>query len=126
MAIYLELPVYKACYELYLKFVKVRRTLPREERYTIGQELDRTYVSSRSLRRIRNHLHVVTPRMHMQRAQAVVNSSLGVLSHYDSFCLRKVLVAKSRLSGIGRISDDGLRFYPNVLDWERSNLEGKK
>ena len=44
MAIYLELPVYKACYELYLEFVKVRRTLPREERYTIGQELDRVMV----------------------------------------------------------------------------------
>ena len=46
MAIYLELPVYKACYELYLEFVKGRRTLPREERYTIGQELDRTMVDT--------------------------------------------------------------------------------
>ena len=44
MAIYLELPVYKTCYELYLEFVKVRRALPREERYTIGQELDRVMV----------------------------------------------------------------------------------
>lgn len=86
----------------------------------------RTYVSSRSLRRIRNHLHAVTPRMRAQRAQAVVNSSLGVLSHYDSFCVRKVLVAKSWLPGIGRISDDGLRFYPNVLDWKLSKLKGKK
>ena len=46
MAIYLELPVYKACYELYLEFAKVRRTLPREERYTIGLELDRAMVDT--------------------------------------------------------------------------------
>lgn len=44
MALYLELPVYKACYELYLTFVDLRRVLPREERYTIGQELDRVMV----------------------------------------------------------------------------------
>ena len=46
MAIYLELPVYKTCYELYLKFVLARRKLPREERYTIGQELDRAMVGT--------------------------------------------------------------------------------
>ena len=44
MAIYLELPVYKTCYELYLTFVTLRRTLPREERYTIGEQLDRAMV----------------------------------------------------------------------------------
>ena len=46
MAIYFDLPVYKTCYELYLKFVKVRHTLPREERYTIAQELDRAIVET--------------------------------------------------------------------------------
>lgn len=46
MAIYLELPVYKACYELYLTFVQVRRKLPREERYTIGEALDRAMVDT--------------------------------------------------------------------------------
>ena len=44
MALYYDLPVYKTGYELYLNFVKVRRTLPREERYTLGQELDRAMV----------------------------------------------------------------------------------
>lgn len=44
MAIYLELPVYKTCYELYLTFVTLRRKLPREERYTIGEQLDRAMV----------------------------------------------------------------------------------
>lgn len=86
----------------------------------------RTYVSSRSFRRIRNHLHAVTPRMRSQRAQAVVNSSLGVLSHYDSYCVRKVLFEKSRLPEIGRVSKDGLRFYPNALDWRLYNLKGRK
>ena len=86
----------------------------------------RTYVSSRSLRRIRNHLHAVTPRMHMQRARAVVNSSLGVLSHYDSFCVRKVLVAKSRLADFGLVSQDILRFSPNSFDWKLYRLRNFK
>ena len=46
MAIYYDLPVYKTCYELYLKFVTARRILPREERYTIAQELDRAMVET--------------------------------------------------------------------------------
>ena len=44
MALYLDLPVYKVCNELYLEFVLARRTLPRTERYTVGQELDRAMV----------------------------------------------------------------------------------
>jgi len=44
MALYYDLPVYKIGNELYVKFVLARRTLPREERYTIGQELDRAMV----------------------------------------------------------------------------------
>ena len=86
----------------------------------------RTYVASRSLRRIRSHLHTVTPRMRPQRAQAIVNSSLGVLSHYESYCVRKLLVAKSRLPEIGSVSKDWQRFYPNTLDWQLHNLKGRK
>jgi len=77
----------------------------------------RTYVSSRSLRRIRGHLHSITPRMNRDRAQAVVNSSLGVLSHYDSYNVRTALSAKCRFSRVGTISEDGLRFCPSPLDW---------
>ncbi len=44
MALYLDLPVYKVCNELYLEFVQARRMLPRTERYTVGQELDRAMV----------------------------------------------------------------------------------
>ena len=77
----------------------------------------RTYVAARTLRRIRNHLHSVSPRMSMKRAQSVVNSSLGVLSHYDSHLVREVMEYKSGLSEFGRFSDDGLRFYPDALSW---------
>lgn len=44
MTLYYELPIYKTAYELYLTFVQVRRKLPREERYTIGEALDRAMV----------------------------------------------------------------------------------
>ena len=38
----------------------------------------------------------------------------------------KVLVAKSGLDRLGRVSEDGLRFYPNALDWALAeNLKGK-
>lgn len=87
----------------------------------------RTYVSSRSLRRIRQHIRAVSPRMNASRAQAIINSSLGVLAHYDSFRIRKVLLGKSRLDEFGQISEDGLRFYPDALDWRlyRLGLKGK-
>ena len=58
-----------------------------------------------------------------RRAQSVVNSSLGVLSHYDSYCVRRVLVAKSRIGELGRVSEDGLRFYPNALDWALGRMK---
>ena len=44
MALFLDLPVYKVCNELYIEFVMARRMLQRTERYTIGQELDRAIV----------------------------------------------------------------------------------
>ena len=86
----------------------------------------RTYVASHSLRRIRDHLNRVSPRMNIKRAQAVVNSSLGVLSHFDSYLIRKVMIAKIGLSKIGRVSEDVLRFYPNALDWALYNLRNNK
>ena len=90
----------------------------------------RTYAASRTLRRIRSHVNRVSPRMNIKRAQAVVNSSLGVLSHYDSYCVRRVTLAKSLLTRWGRISEDGLRYYPNILDWtiyrSENHLQGEK
>ena len=84
----------------------------------------RTYVAAHTLRRIRNHLHSISPRMSLRRAQAVVNSSLGVLSHYDSYLVREVMNYKSGLSEFGRFSDDGLRFYPDALAWRLFQIRG--
>ncbi len=84
----------------------------------------RTYVASHTLRRIRNYLHSISPRMSLRRAQAVVNSSLGVLSHYDSYLVREVMNYKSGLSEFGRFSDDGLRFYPDALSWRLFRIRG--
>lgn len=75
----------------------------------------RTYVASHSLRRIRNHLHAISPRKAMKRAQAEVNSSLGVLSHYDCWHMRKLLVWEARLREFGKVTDDCLRFRPDEL-----------
>ena len=86
----------------------------------------RTYVAARSLRRIKDHLNRVSPRMNMARAQAVVNSSLGVLSHYDSYLIRKVMVAKSPLPRLGRMSEDLLKFTPNPLDWRLWRINNRR
>lgn len=48
------------------------------------------------------------------------------LSHYDSYCVRKVLVAKCRLQDFGTVSDDHLRFCPDVVDWKLYNFEDVK
>lgn len=39
MAIYTNLPVYKASYSLLLEVSKMQKDLPKDSRYTIGQEL---------------------------------------------------------------------------------------
>ena len=44
MAIYLELPVYKTCFELAVEFARARQKMPRESRYTTAQEIDRGLV----------------------------------------------------------------------------------
>lgn len=61
MALYLDLPVYKVGSELYVEFIKARRTLPREERYTIGQEIDRAIVETLVLIQRINSTHEKVP-----------------------------------------------------------------
>lgn len=79
----------------------------------------RTYVSAKSMRRICKHIHSVSTRMDRARAQAVVNSSLGVLSHYDSHNMRRVLIERSSLLEVGCVSEDYLWFSPDVFAWGR-------
>lgn len=83
----------------------------------ISDKSFRTYVASHTLRRIRDHLHRISPRMNFARAQAQVNSSLGVLSHYASYGIRRVLIAKTKLPLYGTFTEDGLRYKPNPLVW---------
>ena len=90
----------------------------------------RTYVANGSLRRMRHKLMMTTAglsaagrcgcsvanderaaRLHYVRA--AVNSWLGVLSHCDSFCLRRVLFGHcSGLNAYGRFRADMLTFTP--------------
>ena len=44
-AIYSNLPVYRDCYAVTLKFAKMRSSLPRDTRYTIAQDLSRVLVN---------------------------------------------------------------------------------
>ena len=75
----------------------------------------RTYPSMRSLRRMRGRMKSLDWSGDPHRIQAKVNSMMGVLSHYDCWHERKVLVWKAGLRDYGRVTDDCLRFYPDVL-----------
>ena len=41
-----------------------------------------------------------------------------VLSHYDCYQIRKVLVFQGRLRDFGEVSEDCLRFYPDMLTFK--------
>ena len=47
-------------------------------------------------------------------------------TYVSSRSLRKVLISKGRLADFGRMSQDGLRFYPNALDWRLCKLKNFK
>ena len=79
----------------------------------------RTYVAARTLRRIRKQLSLMRKRTTGNHMQSVVNSLLGTLSHYESYALRKVMLARTTLPELGRLSSDGLRFYPDGEEWWR-------
>ena len=70
----------------------------------------RIYPSSSSFRRMKRKVYglPVTGKVNLQPR---VNSFLGVLSHYDCYCLRCVDIEyKSRLSAVGRFSAGCLKF----------------
>jgi hypothetical protein len=79
----------------------------------------RTYSSSRSLRRMQGRIKSLDWFERPCRIQARVNSLLGVLSHYDSYQVRKVLVYEGMLREYGVVSDDCCRFYPDFLKFQR-------
>ena len=71
----------------------------------------RTYISNSSLKRIKKKMAVM-PQKDVKSLQASVNSCLGVMSHYDSYCIRKVLIYSSKLWKYGRFSNDLLNYKP--------------
>lgn len=90
----------------------------------------RTYVANGSLRRMRRKLMTTTAELRnsgreegpataenvaarMRYVHAAVNSWLGVLSHYDSYRLRRVLFGYySKLNDYGRFSSQWLTYKP--------------
>ena len=75
----------------------------------------RTYVSSSSLARMKNKLNAYNrgDLMSARHLQSSVNSFLGVLSHYDSYCVRRVLFGyQSGLQSSGQFDSLWLRFTP--------------
>ena len=75
----------------------------------------RTYPATRTLRRMRGRLKSLDWSERPRRIQARVNSMLGVFSHYDCWHVRKVLAWEGRLREFGEMTDDCLKFYPDVL-----------
>ena len=75
----------------------------------------RAYPASRTLKRMRGKMKSLFPAESPRKAQARVNSMLGVLSHYDCWHVRKVLAWEAGLRKYGRVTDDCLRFYPDAL-----------
>ena len=75
----------------------------------------RTYPATQTLRRMRGRLKSLDWSERPKRIQARVNSMLGVLSHYDCWHVRKVLAWEGCLREFGEVTDDCLRFYPDVL-----------
>ncbi|MBO7689073.1 MAG: hypothetical protein J6V72_22025 [Kiritimatiellae bacterium] len=75
----------------------------------------RMYPAARSLRRLRGRMKPIDWSESPRRIQARVNSMLGVLSHYDCYLMRKVLVHEAGLREFGEMTDDCLRFYPDWL-----------
>lgn len=74
----------------------------------------RTYISSSTLRRIKKKLIdcKIQDKKHLQSS---INSFLGVFSHYDCYCLRRVLFGKNeRLSRVGKFDREWLRFMYKV------------
>ena len=70
----------------------------------------RTYVSTDTLRRI-SHKAKTVPKDDPARLEATVNSLLGVMSHCDSYRLRRVLFGyESRLQHYGTFSHGWLRY----------------
>ena len=72
----------------------------------------RTYISNSSLRRIKRKVRLL-PKATARLTQSSANSLLCVMSHYESYRLRRVLFGySSGMNDFGSFSRDWLRFTP--------------
>lgn len=78
----------------------------------------RTYPAARTLQRLRGRLKGLDWSEGPRRIQARVNSMLGALGHFDCWHVRKGLVWNAGLREAGEVSEDGLRFRPDVSGWK--------
>ncbi|MDD2205445.1 MAG: reverse transcriptase domain-containing protein [Bacteroidales bacterium] len=82
----------------------------------------RTYISNSSLNRIKPKVKMLA-KNDASYIQAATNSFLGVLSHYDSYCLRRILLGNDRkLIRYGYFSSDWLLYrIPRCVSTARRN-----
>ena len=86
----------------------------------------RTYPAARALRRIRGRMRSLDWSEGPARVQARVNSMLGVLSHFDCWHVRRVLVHEAGLRRMGEVSEDCLRFRPDVVEFWKRDAAGSR
>lgn len=76
----------------------------------------RSYTDNGTLKRIKQNIKNLNPKSLIELS-CKVNSLLGVMSHSNSYCLRKLIFANDkRLTNIGVFSNDILKFNPFGLD----------
>lgn len=74
----------------------------------------RTYISSSSLKRIKKSLQTIPNDKDYKKLKSSINSYLGVLSHYNSYCLRRVLFGyNGKLNRLSKFSSDWHTFGNN-------------
>lgn len=98
MAMYLELPVYKVAFDLTVEFARARQILPRDARYTIGQDMSKALAQ----------VLVLICRACIARDKIDLIREMRALIN-----LRTQLVQPLR--SLGRLSCDCLRFRPGVF-----------
>ncbi|NDV97479.1 four helix bundle protein [Dysgonomonas sp. 521] len=94
MALYYELPIYKACYQLLLDLFRMTRNFNREYKYTIGQDIKT------------NAMNMV---MFIFKANSSVDKTSDLLALNDSFellklelrlCVDMKLISPSQQAGV--------------------------
>lgn len=76
----------------------------------------RRYVDNKTLKRMSRKVKEMSPK-NPRELMSVINSILGVFSHCNSYCIRKVMLGSdSRLIRHGRFSNDMLKYYPHAIE----------